>query len=156
MNTANAETCSVLFLPRASLIFEQLICSENWDSLCTTFCQANYQYLQYRASECSWWRYGNGHMAAKLSIALIHSSVRCLLWNKVIQCTVSWGSHQNCTYACFPGCLGPDKSLYTEATPVNGAYGVLPRSYQRKWSLWVFTGIFLSDVLEEKKKRRKI
>lgn len=151
MNTANAETCSVLFLPQASLIFEQLICSENWDSLCTTFCQANYRYLQYRASECSWWRYGNGHMAAKLSIALTHFSICCLFWNNLTQFTVSWGSHQNCTDACFPGCLGPDKSLYTEATPVNGAYGVLPRSYQRKWSLWVFTGIFLSDVLGEKK-----
>lgn len=157
VNTANAETCSVLFLPQASLIFEQLICSENWDSLCTTFCQANYQYLQYRASECSWWRYGNGHMAAKLSIALTHSSICCLFWNNLIQYdyifTVSWGSHQNCPDACFPGCLGPDKSLYTEAAPVNRAYGVLPRSYQRKRSLWVFTGIFLSNVLGEQKRK---
>lgn len=84
VNTANTETCSVLFLPWASLIFEQLICSENWDSLCTTFCRANYRYLQYRASECSWWRYGNGHMAAKLSIALTHSSICCLFWNNLL------------------------------------------------------------------------
>lgn len=147
VNTVNVETCSVLFLPWASLIFEQLICSENWDSLCTAFCQANYRYLQYRASEWSWWRYGNGHMAAKLSIALTQSFIRCLFWNNHIQFTVSWGSRQNCTDTCFPGCLGPDKSLHTEATPVNRAYGVLPRSYQRKWSFWVFTGIFLSNAV---------
>lgn len=150
VNTANAKTCSVLSLPQANLRFEQLICSENWDSLCTTFCQTNYRYLQYRASECSWWRCGNGHMAAKLSIALTHSSVCCLFWNNFIHFTVSWGNYQDCT-DCFPGCLGPDKSLYTEATSVNRAYGVLPRSYQRKWSLWVFTGIFLSSVLRKKK-----
>jgi len=97
--------------------------------------------------------YGNGHMAAKLSIALTHSSTRCLFWNNLIHFTLRWGSHQNCTDACFPGCLGPDKSLYAEATPVNGADGVLPRSHQRKWSLWVFTGIFLSNVLGDKTER---
>lgn len=94
MNTANAETYSVPSLPQASLIFEKLICSENWDSLCTTFCQANYRYLQYRASEWSWWRYGSGHMAAKLSIDLTHSPIPCLFWNNFIQFTASWGSHR--------------------------------------------------------------
>jgi len=29
VHAANAEMCSVLFLPQACLIFEQLICSEN-------------------------------------------------------------------------------------------------------------------------------
>lgn len=155
MNIANAEICSVLLLPQANLSFEQLICSENWDSPCATFCQTNYRYLQYRASERSWWSCGNGHMAAKLSIAFTRSSICCLFWNNFMHFAVSWGNYQNCADACFPGCLGPDKPLYAEATSVNRAYGVLPRSYQRKWPLWVFTGIFLSGELGVKKIKDK-